>query len=412
MIDSAPNKHWQQIAPRIDEVIAKLPRKLREAVVLYFFEGKTQREVGDALGCSEEAARKRIARATEHMRKRLGSAGILLSVGALSAALLSQTPAPAAVIAESAVGQALADATIRAWRIKTGLHLSLAIVAVTAAIAFFPQSRTPQAPPQLPPLLPEPSPVEPAIAQAVESLLQQQQPDGNFPGRSTIASTALAVRALVAAGHAPDDDSAAGRALKKAQAALLAVTDFGPSMRDQAYQRALLVMALADLGEPTQKHCDRIAAAQSATGLWQDASEQGIATTLAISAWQLQALEVGGDAYSTAIARARAGLQRLSRPDAFGYSAGSRRLSPGASAVASIWGRQPLNKSGSPRAFMYHQLFHLTSAWRLLGDQDELAGMRRFILNRQGKDGSFSGDHAFDGGAYATAWAILCLSNK
>jgi RNA polymerase sigma factor (sigma-70 family) len=410
MIDPTPDDSWQRIAPLIDDVVAKLPRRLREAVVLYFFEGKTQREVGDALGCSEEAARKRISRATDQMRRRLGSAGIVLGAGALTATLLAQKAGPAAVVAESAAGQALADATIRAWHIKTAVHAGLAVVAVAAAIAFFPRTQAPQPPPQIPPLMPQPEPVEPAIAQAVESLLQQQQPDGHFPGRSSIATTALAVRALVAAGHTPGDDSPAGGALERAREALLGGSEFGASMRDQAYQRALLVMALSDLGEPADAHCDWIAAAQSASGLWQDASEQGLATTLAISAWQLQALEAGGtDAHAAAIARARHGLRRLSRPDGFGYSAGTRSLSPGATAVASIWGRQPLNKSGSPRAFVYHQLFQLTTAWQRLGDQNELAVMRRFILDRQASDGSFSGDSAFDGGAYATAWAILCL---
>jgi hypothetical protein len=169
-------------------------------------------------------------------------------------------------------------------------------------------------------------------------------------------------------------------------------------------------MALADLGEASDVHCDAIAAAQSANGLWKDSDEQGIATTLAISAWQLQALEsAASERHASAIGKARSGLQRLARPDRFRYSASPRKLSPGASAVASIFGRQPLRNSGSPQAFLYHQLFHLATAWKQQDDRTEIAGIERFLLNRQANDGSFSGDGAFDGGAYATAWAILCL---
>jgi RNA polymerase sigma factor (sigma-70 family) len=411
MIDPEPDDTWQHLAPHIDEVIAKLPRKLREAVVLYFFEGKTQREVGDALGCSEEAARKRISRATDQMRRRLASVGVVLTVGALSAALLANAAHTATALATSATSQALADATIRAWQLKTALHVGLAVVAVGAAIVLFPRSAPTPAPKPPPPMQPLPSPSEAAIAQAVEYLIQRQQPDGRFPGRSSLASTALAVRALVAAGHEPGDGTPGGQALVKARDALLAAEDLGHSNRDVAYHRALLTMALTELGEVPEAQVDAIVAAQSASGLWQDSEEQGVATSLVISAWQLQALEMAAaERHAAAIQRARQGLRRLAQPDRFAYSASHGQLSPGASALASIFAQHPLRKTGAPRAFLYHQLFQLLTAWGQQNEQAELVDIQRFLLLRQGADGSFRGDSAFDGGAYATAWAILCLT--
>ena len=406
LMDNDPNAIWEQIAPHIDGVIAKLPRKLREAIVLYFFEGKTQREVGEALGCSEEAARKRITRATEQMRKRLSALGVIVAGSSLSAALLAKSAsAPAAAVAKSATSQALADATIRAWQMKTALHVGLAVIAVTMAIAFFPRSEPREnAPPQ--PLQPQPQTLpsveDPVIARAVESLLREQGSDGRFAGRSEVASTALAARALVAAGHRPADS----QALARARDALLAVDDFSES----PYLRPLVVMALAELGEASEGHCDAIVAAQSASGLWQDHAERGLATTLAISAWHLQALEQAApEQHAGAIAKAQTALRRLARPDAYSYSSSRDQLSPGAHAVASLFGQQKMRASGRPNAYVYHQLFNLHAAWQQAGNKAEVAAIRQHLLTRQSDSGAFAGDDAFDGGAYATAWAILCL---
>ena len=40
----------------------------RHAVVLRFFDGKSMREVGAALGANEDAAKKRVSRALEKLR--------------------------------------------------------------------------------------------------------------------------------------------------------------------------------------------------------------------------------------------------------------------------------------------------------------------------------------------------------
>src|SRR4051812_39467454 len=50
---------WKQIAPLLDKAIADLGEADRNAVVLRFLEGKDLKEVGAALGTSEEAAKKR-----------------------------------------------------------------------------------------------------------------------------------------------------------------------------------------------------------------------------------------------------------------------------------------------------------------------------------------------------------------
>ena len=59
---------WEQLSPLLDEAMARLRDKDRDAIVLRFFENKNLREVGAALGLEERAAQKRVARGLEKLR--------------------------------------------------------------------------------------------------------------------------------------------------------------------------------------------------------------------------------------------------------------------------------------------------------------------------------------------------------
>src|SRR6202021_1855453 len=60
---------WLQIAPLLDEALGKLGDRDRNAILLRFFEGKSLAEVGVAAGTSEDAAKMRVNRALEKLRK-------------------------------------------------------------------------------------------------------------------------------------------------------------------------------------------------------------------------------------------------------------------------------------------------------------------------------------------------------
>ncbi len=60
---------WQQIAPLLDTAMEKLGQKDHDALVLRFFENRNLKEVGVALGASEDAAKMRVNRALEKLRK-------------------------------------------------------------------------------------------------------------------------------------------------------------------------------------------------------------------------------------------------------------------------------------------------------------------------------------------------------
>src|ERR1051326_3821868 len=59
---------WDEIAPQLDDALAKLSDADRTAVVLRYFERKSHSEVATALGITEAAAQKRIARAIDRLR--------------------------------------------------------------------------------------------------------------------------------------------------------------------------------------------------------------------------------------------------------------------------------------------------------------------------------------------------------
>jgi RNA polymerase sigma factor (sigma-70 family) len=73
---------WNQMAPVLEEAMLRLGQTDRDALVLRFFEGQSLKEVGATLGASEEAAKKRVARALEKLR------GILAKRGAVSTTVI------------------------------------------------------------------------------------------------------------------------------------------------------------------------------------------------------------------------------------------------------------------------------------------------------------------------------------
>jgi RNA polymerase sigma factor (sigma-70 family) len=78
---------WPQIAPLLDAAMERLGEKDRNAVVLRYFENKNLREVGAALGASEDAAKMRVNRALEKLRKFFTKRGVTLSGTAIAGAV-------------------------------------------------------------------------------------------------------------------------------------------------------------------------------------------------------------------------------------------------------------------------------------------------------------------------------------
>lgn len=82
---------WQKLSPVIDDALDHLPARDREVILLRFFQAHSYLKIGDRLGLSDEAARKRVERALEGLRRLLIRRGISSTAAALSTILGSET---------------------------------------------------------------------------------------------------------------------------------------------------------------------------------------------------------------------------------------------------------------------------------------------------------------------------------
>jgi len=83
-LDAREDSGWPQLSPLLDETMLRLSRKDRDALVLRFYEGRSLREVGSALGASEEAAKKRVNRALEKLRIYFAKRGVHSTTSAIA----------------------------------------------------------------------------------------------------------------------------------------------------------------------------------------------------------------------------------------------------------------------------------------------------------------------------------------
>ena len=116
---------WAQIAPLLDAAMLRLGEKDRNAIVLRFFENKNLREVGAALGATEDSARVRINRALEKLRKFFAKRG-----GCFSATVIATAVAANSVQA-APVGLA---ATISAAAVKSSAVAASTLTLVKGAL--------------------------------------------------------------------------------------------------------------------------------------------------------------------------------------------------------------------------------------------------------------------------------------
>jgi len=135
---------WTQIEPLLDEAMESLDEAGRAAILLRYFENKSLREVGEAFGTTEEAARKRVSRAVDQLRDffsrrkiAVGAAGLAagisanavqaapLGLGAVISSAAILTPAAIPAVTAIAVTKAIAMTTIQ----KVAIDATITIIA-------------------------------------------------------------------------------------------------------------------------------------------------------------------------------------------------------------------------------------------------------------------------------------------
>jgi RNA polymerase sigma factor (sigma-70 family) len=147
---NANTDHWLQIEPLLDEAMHALEEEDRTAILLRYFENKSLRDVGSAIGTTDDTARKRLNRAIEKLRQFLAKRGaniaangliVIISANAASSApaglaFAITTHAILAVIPATTGALATAQTTTMALLQKalvTGLFVSTMGIAVYEA---------------------------------------------------------------------------------------------------------------------------------------------------------------------------------------------------------------------------------------------------------------------------------------
>jgi RNA polymerase sigma factor (sigma-70 family) len=134
---------WSDLQPVIDDAVGDLSTKDREALLLRYFENRSHREIGEILGLSDNAARMRVERALDKVRRLLAKRGVTSSASGLAAALLAHTTlgtasltaaqiTATAVTASAAVGSGF---TLLHLMTATQLKTGLAAVAIVAGLS-------------------------------------------------------------------------------------------------------------------------------------------------------------------------------------------------------------------------------------------------------------------------------------
>ena len=81
---------WESVRLLIDEALNELNDADREAILLTYFSGQELAQVSRVCGCTENAARMRVSRALEKLRKHLAKRGVTSTANAVSECLRQQ----------------------------------------------------------------------------------------------------------------------------------------------------------------------------------------------------------------------------------------------------------------------------------------------------------------------------------
>jgi uncharacterized protein (TIGR03435 family) len=125
---------WTEIAPQLEEAMARLGADERDALVLRYFQNKSFAEVGMLIGKGEAAAKKRVQRAIEKLRAFFHKRGLDTTADTITRtiSLHSIEPAPA-LLAKTVTAIALAKGATASVSTATLIKGALKIMAWTKA---------------------------------------------------------------------------------------------------------------------------------------------------------------------------------------------------------------------------------------------------------------------------------------
>ena len=129
--DSAPDLNWEKLSPVLDAAMLEIDEPDREAVLLRYFENRPHAEIATRLGLSENAARMRVDRALEKLRRRLLRRGITTATAALSV-VIAANAVQAAPVGLAVIISAAATLTAGTALTTTGVLTASKAITMTA----------------------------------------------------------------------------------------------------------------------------------------------------------------------------------------------------------------------------------------------------------------------------------------
>jgi len=110
---------WMEVAPLLDDGLARLTAKDHEVVVLRFFQNKTFPQIAALVGGTEEGARKRVHRGVDKLRRFLVGRGVSVPAALLTATLVARSVQPSPVGLLDSIGVVSRRATVSALVVET-----------------------------------------------------------------------------------------------------------------------------------------------------------------------------------------------------------------------------------------------------------------------------------------------------
>src|SRR5262249_30281547 len=105
----SPDTLWTEIAPQLEEAMARLGADERDAIILRYFQNKSFSEVGTLIGKGETAAKKRVQRAVEKLRSFFRKRGMDTTTESITQTISNYSVQPAPeLLAKTVTAVALA----------------------------------------------------------------------------------------------------------------------------------------------------------------------------------------------------------------------------------------------------------------------------------------------------------------
>lgn len=154
--EPAADDVWDQVLPHLDEAMGKLSESDRLILLLRFFQRKALKDVGLALGVSEDAARMRVNRALGKLHGSLVRKGLTVSAAILATEMVKKsveaTPLERARLVKKAALEAAKAASIPSLlttyllimaNVKTKIAIVIGLLLLAGGAGFFLANRTP-----------------------------------------------------------------------------------------------------------------------------------------------------------------------------------------------------------------------------------------------------------------------------